>query len=330
MAIFPGAVATDSDLYVAVNQKSTLLTDNPLSDVATTVNVTSTSGFPSVGFISIDSEIIKYTGTTATSFTGCTRGADGTTAAVHTLNATVYHNVIAAHHNATKDEIKATQQFISDLVGLSTTQIAAPVGTVSAPGYSFSGDLNTGMFRSAADTLELATNGTSRMYVASTGAIGFGRVPTVAAAGGIESSDRIYSNGGSAGNPGFSKFDDSNTGIELAGSDVIHIVTGGSRKVTIDSGGTSTFVEAIREKDGSAAAPAYTFSNDSDTGLYSAVANALGVTCGGVDAIRVDNSATADQTRLLVYDVSAASLVRVTRGAADSGGSGFRVLRIPN
>lgn len=47
-------------------------------------------------------------------------------------------------------------------------------------------------------------------------------------------------------------------------------------------------------------------------------------------AMQLDRSTTADDIRLLVYDASAASLKRVTRGAADSGGVGFRLLRIAN
>jgi hypothetical protein len=48
------------------------------------------------------------------------------------------------------------------------------------------------------------------------------------------------------------------------------------------------------------------------------------------EALRADASTTAGQTRLLVYDVDNATLERVTVGAADSGGAGFKVLRIPN
>ena len=51
---------------------------------------------------------------------------------------------------------------------------------------------------------------------------------------------------------------------------------------------------------------------------------------GGTNGIRVDNSATATHTRLLVFDVDNGQLERVTVGAADSGGTGFKVLRIPN
>lgn len=54
-----------------------------LNSSATTVNVTSTTGFPAAGTILINAEVITYAGVTPTSFTGCTRGASGTTAAVH-------------------------------------------------------------------------------------------------------------------------------------------------------------------------------------------------------------------------------------------------------
>jgi hypothetical protein len=46
--------------------------------------------------------------------------------------------------------------------------------------------------------------------------------------------------------------------------------------------------------------------------------------------LSVRASAVAGDTDILVFDVTAALLVRVTRGAADSGGVGFRLLRIPN
>ena len=61
----------------------TSLTAN-LTTSATTVSVAFTSGFGSTGSILIESEVISYTGVTSTSFTGCTRGASGTTAAAHT------------------------------------------------------------------------------------------------------------------------------------------------------------------------------------------------------------------------------------------------------
>jgi hypothetical protein len=43
-----------------------------------------------------------------------------------------------------------------------------------------------------------------------------------------------------------------------------------------------------------------------------------------------DDNATAQETRLKIWDVTAAAMVRVSRGASDSGGTGFRLLRVPN
>jgi hypothetical protein len=50
---------------------------------AATLTVKSTSGFPSSGTLYVDSEVITYSGTTATTFTGCTRGVWNTLAQAH-------------------------------------------------------------------------------------------------------------------------------------------------------------------------------------------------------------------------------------------------------
>ena len=79
--------------------KTTTLTAS-LSETDTTINVNNTTGFtrvfhgtsysdsPSttVGYIKIKDEVIRYTGTTSTSFTGCTRGVLGTTAAAYKVD----------------------------------------------------------------------------------------------------------------------------------------------------------------------------------------------------------------------------------------------------
>lgn len=46
--------------------------------------------------------------------------------------------------------------------------------------------------------------------------------------------------------------------------------------------------------------------------------------------LQVDSNNTAGNTRFLIYDVDNGTLERVSVGAADSAGSGFKVLRIPN
>ena len=69
-----------------ITQEDDITTNNlngSLNDSATTITVDSTTGFDSSGTIYIENEQITYTGTSSTTFTGCTRGANSTTAASH-------------------------------------------------------------------------------------------------------------------------------------------------------------------------------------------------------------------------------------------------------
>ncbi|MGH7404526.1 MAG: hypothetical protein ACREJA_01415 [Candidatus Methylomirabilales bacterium] len=63
-----------------------------ITSTDTTITVGDTTGYAPRGRIAIDSELIAYTGTTATTFTGAKRGVDdptGTSAAAHTSGAAV-------------------------------------------------------------------------------------------------------------------------------------------------------------------------------------------------------------------------------------------------
>ena len=59
----------------------------------TSLTVDSTVGFEDAGFIRVGTEIMSYTGKTATSFTGLTRGAGGTTAAAHSDDADIFQEI---------------------------------------------------------------------------------------------------------------------------------------------------------------------------------------------------------------------------------------------
>jgi hypothetical protein len=60
-----------------------------IDNVVTTITVNSAAAFPSSGRIDIGTELITYTSKNATQFLGCTRGANGSTAASHLTGATV-------------------------------------------------------------------------------------------------------------------------------------------------------------------------------------------------------------------------------------------------
>jgi hypothetical protein len=60
-----------------------------IDNVVTTITVNSAVAFPASGRIDIGTELITYTSKNATQFLGCTRGANGSTAASHLTGATV-------------------------------------------------------------------------------------------------------------------------------------------------------------------------------------------------------------------------------------------------
>lgn len=80
----------ETKLNGAINNSVTTITVDSTTNFLTPVNGPSGANDTSLKFyIRIDNEIIRYTGVTATTFTGCTRGQLGTTAAAHDDDSTV-------------------------------------------------------------------------------------------------------------------------------------------------------------------------------------------------------------------------------------------------
>ena len=71
------------------------------------------------------------------------------------------------------DNLAENDKFFYDILfgGTNTTQITRSLGSVTAPGYSFIGDTNTGMYSSAANTINFSTDGVNRFSIDSTGVI---------------------------------------------------------------------------------------------------------------------------------------------------------------
>lgn len=94
-ATIPNKNAQGRPIQVWVNRQSGatsatgLTLDGTIDSSVTTITLSSTDGLSSVGYIKLDSEIISYTGKTATTLTGCFRGQAGTSAAGHTTGAAV-------------------------------------------------------------------------------------------------------------------------------------------------------------------------------------------------------------------------------------------------
>ena len=82
----------DSVVNLGLSKRTTDV-NTDVNATATTITVDSTADFEDSGFIRIGNEVISYTGKTATSFTGLTRGVAGTTAAAHSNDAVITQEI---------------------------------------------------------------------------------------------------------------------------------------------------------------------------------------------------------------------------------------------
>jgi hypothetical protein len=99
-------------------------------------------------------------------------------------------------------------------------------------------------------------------------------------------------------------------------------------RLTIATAAITATVPVIHPA-GAVGAPAIRFT-DADTGLFEQAAGNVAVAAQGKEVARFTDTAVATETALMIFDVDNNTLERVTVGAADSGGVGFKLLRIPN
>ena len=146
--------------------------------VVTTITVDSTTGFTATGVVFIQDEQISYTGLTGTTFTGCTRGAGGTTAATHGDNVAVRQVVYSGMVRDATDGIFKTFQGLTGIKPTSTVDFSAAglsygsvkIGALQATTSAFSGDLAvaTNKFTVASATGNTLVAGTFDVTGAST------------------------------------------------------------------------------------------------------------------------------------------------------------------
>lgn len=122
---YPNSIDGAATLYSAVDAFSTAPLETTTMQAVlvgdSTINVASTNGFAaSHGVLSINDELIVYTGKTATQFTGCQRGRFGAVAVQHNAPATVKANMVAGFITALQSAVIA---------------IETELGTVAARNY---------------------------------------------------------------------------------------------------------------------------------------------------------------------------------------------------
>jgi hypothetical protein len=140
-ASYPGAVATNAQLAVAVDRLQTRLAV-PLAATDTVMQVQSGAGIVASCLLTIDNEIVQVLSGSGTSWT-ISRGFDGTTPALHLGSSIVSGFIDAWHHNALVAEVQAIEQVLGPNLSripatpflISTTfdfAAQSPGGTLSA------------------------------------------------------------------------------------------------------------------------------------------------------------------------------------------------------
>jgi len=131
MPSFPATIATDADLLVALDNAETALAAG-IGSGDTSLSVVSGAAIATNVVVTIDSEMIFLGAVAGVNATSLTRGYGGTTPAGHSSGAAVKANVIAKHHNAIKDEVKAIQTSLG--AGLISMGVRAAVYAWSLAG----------------------------------------------------------------------------------------------------------------------------------------------------------------------------------------------------
>jgi hypothetical protein len=145
------AVGTHNHLYIVENgalyditplrdeTNAATTTDEALDDSETAIDLASVTGFKTAGAVLIGTEVITYTGISTLTLTGCTRGADSTTAAAHDSGAVVTQILIDPI--TTADE--STTVTITDTGHGATTGDWVVLSGAAATGGVTAADLNS-------------------------------------------------------------------------------------------------------------------------------------------------------------------------------------------
>lgn len=182
-------------------------------------------------------------------------------------------------------------------------------GTAAAPSLFFTADTDTGIYRVGANDLGIATNGVLKFDVS---------------ASAVSAAVPVLHASGSAAAPAvaFTSDASNDSGLYLIGANNIGWSAGGTLRFDVSTSAVSSTLPVLGAA-GTAAAPQYSFTADSNTGVYNVGADSLGLSTNGVVRITVNTASLTSTLPVLAPDgaVGAPSL----SFAAGSTNGFFRV-----
>lgn len=176
-------------------------------------------------------------------------------------------------------------------------------GTASTVAFQIGSTSNNGLYSSAANTIDIATNGTLRLSVNTTD---------------VTSTLPLYVPAGSAAAPSLTFTGDTNSGVYSGGADIVNVATSGTERVSVSTTTVTSSLPIVIPL-GSEAAPSLRISGDANTGVFSSGADTLNVTTGGTERCRVNNSEIISTVPVVVPVGSAAAPSLTFAGDNDTG-----------
>jgi hypothetical protein len=95
---------------------------------------------------------------------------------------------------------------------------------------------------------------------------------------------------GSVGTPALRFSADQDTGLFRPGNNRLAFVTNGVQRLEVDASGNALFAGALRAPLGAVGTPSYTFTGDTNTGMWSPAADTLALSTAGAERVRIDSS----------------------------------------
>ncbi len=141
---------------------------------------------------------------------------------------------------------------------------------------------------------------------------------TITSTGTLAASGTVLHADGTAGAPAMSFASDTNTGIYRIASDTVAVTAGGTAQVAVSTSAVTAIIPVL-EADGSNAAPAYSFSNDTDCGMYRSSTNTLGFSANGIESLTITGTYIAPATQILAASGSVGSPEYSFTGDSNTG-----------
>ena len=184
------------------------------------------------------------------------------------------------------NELYAMNQDVQTTDNVTFDTILHGDGTEALPGIAFSGDTDTGIYRTTADVLRISANGSQIANFSGSGINpGANATYDIGSAGGTFR--RVNIADGSATIPSYTFGNDQDLGFYLRAAGQIGYTSAGTERMSFQDNGIAMRDTGARlfNSDGSVSAPSYTFLNDSNTGFYTSGSGVVRVSSNGTNTI---------------------------------------------